>query len=127
MFRAIRHAAPAVAAAALIALAGLDSGAQALERNFRLVNKSGEVMVAAHITDIDRRGWGRDLLGGRRIAPGDQISIEPFRDRGYCRFNIRLVFLGGLEQIIRDVNLCEVDVLVTLGLQNGEWRHRTRE
>lgn len=112
------------AAAMLMSLAAGEAGA--LERWFWIVNESDSRIEYAYATDIDRSGWGRDLIPHATVDPGYRIRVEPWNSRGYCRFDVKLVFANGGEQVINDVNLCEATEVVTYGWTRGTYWHDVR-
>jgi len=94
-----------------IALAASLSAAVAEDhhnRAFWLVNNTDQVVEYVHISHIGTTEWGGDLLGSEVLASGDKIALEPFWNDGYCRFDIKVVYANNDEQIIGDVNLCQV-------------------
>lgn len=112
--------------AVLLVAAIAGSAADAAERWFWIENRSGRTIEYAYATDVDRTGWGRDLIPGNTISPGYRMKVEPWAHRGYCMFDIRLVFAGGGEQIINRVNICEATRVVTHGRSRGSWWHEVK-
>jgi len=102
----------AFATAAFVVSTFLGSNiASAYERWINVVNSSGVAIESIYITDVDTKGWGRDLLGEYIIRPGDEMTVEPRNPRGYCRFEILIVYENGYEERFYGINLCEETTL----------------
>jgi hypothetical protein len=114
---ALKSKARATVAAGLLVLSSFQ--AMALDRSFRVINDSNNVVYAVYATDIDRGDWGRDLLHNSVVHPGGSAIVEPHH-RGYCRFDIKIVFnrADGPEQVIRNVNVCDLLDVTTFGYRN---------
>ena len=96
--------------AAVLAITALHANARdGYDRSFYLVNQSNTTVFSIHATDVNTPSWGADLLGNDVVRPGGSTVVEPRHDRGYCRFDVRIVFdrAGGPTQTIPNVNLCE--------------------
>lgn len=96
-------------AAAIVTL-GAFTSTQALadryERWICIENAGMSEIVAVRISHVDRTDWSRNLIRGDYIDAGDTMTVEPRRDEGYCRFDIRIEFADGEIQDIWNVNLC---------------------
>lgn len=112
----------AFAAFAALALAG-SAGAPAQaqydrdghQRWINVVNQTGVTIREFYMTDVDTRGWGDDRLGQEVIEPGDSLRVVPTprqRARGYCQFDMLVVFSNGARVDRRGVNLCQASNLV---------------
>lgn len=101
MFRTTMAA--AIAAATVLSA----NAAFAYERWIDIVNTSGAAVYSVYMTHVDQTSWGRDLLGNHVVPAGDVMRIEPDLHQGYCRFDIRVVYESGYEEIFPGVNLCE--------------------
>ncbi|WP_163078903.1 hypothetical protein, partial [Acinetobacter baumannii] len=65
------------------------------QRWIDIVNRSRVPIYRFHMTDVDTRAWGNDLLGRRVVNPGGAARVFPHpvqSNRGYCRFDILVVF-----------------------------------
>lgn len=105
--------------AALPAQAQVDR--DGLQRWINVVNRTGVTIREFYMTDVDTRGWGDDRLGQDVIPPGQTYRALPTqrqRARGYCRFDMRVVFENGASTERRGVNLCEVAALVCTSTSN---------
>lgn len=112
------------AAAAALALAGsigMSAPAQAQvdgdgqQRWLNIVNRSGVSIHYFYMTDVDTRGWGDDRLGDETIEPGDSLRVVPTRrqrSRGYCQYDMKVVFSNGRSVERRGVNLCQTSNMV---------------
>ncbi|MEM9422450.1 MAG: hypothetical protein AAF986_08095 [Pseudomonadota bacterium] len=85
------------------------SAGDGLNRTINLVNASHySTITHVYITDRDYGGWGPDLLDWDEVLfPGYYRPVAPFRDRGYCMFDLKVVFDTGLVDELWNVNLCE--------------------
>jgi hypothetical protein len=104
----------AAAAALLVAGTLTASSASAYERWLEIVNAADTTVVEVHISHIDNRYWGPNILP-LAITPGRSVVVDPVNTQGYCRFDIELNYADGTHADIRDVNLCEALQLVTDG------------
>lgn len=107
----------ALAGAVLLgALAASPASAQdGLQRWIDIVNRSGTTIERFYATDVGTTNWGPDLLGDGVVAPGRQVRVEPGsrqRGRGFCMFDLRVVFRDGSEVQRRRINLCEATAIV---------------
>jgi hypothetical protein len=115
----------AAATAAALALSAFQATAHIrydrYDRTFQLVNNSNRTVYSVYATDVGTTTWRNDLLGRDVIDPGRSMIVEPQQNRGYCRYDVRIVFDydGGPSQTIRNVNLCELRQLVTNGNDRG--------
>jgi hypothetical protein len=106
-----RAAAVAVAFSGLVA-AGAASADQ-YQRWVDIMNLGDSAIYSVYISDIDRMDWGPDLLGNYVIPPGNDLVVEPVVNRGYCRFDVLVVYETGEQQTMYGVNLCEVVQIAT--------------
>lgn len=111
----------AVAAALLAGSAGMPAPAVAQtdrdgqQRWINIVNRSNLTIREFYMTDVDTRGWGDDRLGDSTIDPGESMRVVPTRrqrDRGYCQFDMKVVFENDRTVERRGVNLCSTTNLV---------------
>ena len=104
--------------AAVLALTALHANARdGYDRSFRFVNQSNAIVYSIHATDVATDSWGPDLLGNDVVQPGESTVVRPRQNRGYCRYDVRIVFnrANGPSQTIPNVNLCELRELATNG------------
>ena len=93
-------------------------------RNFNFINNSDRTVVHVEVSNIAKNYYDPiDLLGDETLAPGESTTIEPFDDKGWCRFDIRVTFRNGSSQEIGDVNLCEATEVTTYGRVNHGYYH----
>ncbi|MER9216813.1 hypothetical protein NKI54_33350 [Mesorhizobium sp. M0663] len=103
-------------ASAIVVAASLFSAgtASAFERWVDIGNVGSSEIVGVYISNIDRTGWGRNLLGSYSIGVGYEMTVDPRRPEGYCRFDVLMEFADGSQTIAWDQNLCEItDVVVS--------------
>lgn len=115
MFMRISTLAVATAAAlfAGAAVAQVDRDGQ--QRWINIVNQSGVVIREFYMTDVDTSNWGDDRLGADVVMPGQTYRVLPTREqrsRGYCRYDMRVVFANNQRFERRGVNLCEATALI---------------
>lgn len=116
------------AAAAAVALAGSAAiPAQAQvdrdghQRWINIINRSGVTIREFYMTDVETRGWGEDRLGEYVIEPGESLRVVPNprqRARGYCRFDMLVVFSNGARVDGRGINLCQTSNLVCVSTRS---------
>lgn len=109
----------AIAAATLAGAFGLPAQAQTdrdgQQRWINIVNRSGVTIREFYMTDVDTRGWGDDRLGQNVVEPGDALRVVPTRQqraRGFCIFDMKVVFANERTVERRGVNLCQTSNLV---------------
>ncbi|TIQ33103.1 MAG: hypothetical protein E5X48_25180 [Mesorhizobium sp.] len=101
-------------ASALVVAAGLLSAgvASAHERWVNINNAGSSEIVGVYIKNIDTPWWGRDLLGSYYIDAGYEMTVDPRRPEGYCRFDVLMQFADGSETVAWDQNLCVLTDLI---------------
>jgi hypothetical protein len=109
----------AIAAATLAGGFGIQAQAQTdrdgQQRWINIVNRSGVTIREFYMTDVDTRGWGDDRLGQEVVEPGDSLRVVPTprqRSRGYCQYDMKVVFANDRSVERRGVNLCQTTNLV---------------
>ena len=112
----------ATAAAALMAsclsiapVAQAQTDRDGQQRWINIVNRLGVTIREFYMTDVDTRGWGDDRLGQEVVEPGDSLRVVPTprqRARGYCQFDMKVVFANDRTVERRGVNLCSTTNLV---------------
>ncbi|TPM46201.1 hypothetical protein FJ951_14365 [Mesorhizobium sp. B2-2-3] len=103
-------------ASALVVAASLFSAgtASAHQRWVDISNVGSSEIVGVYISNIDKQNWGRNLLGSYSIDVGYEMTVDPRRPEGYCRFDVLMEFADGSQTIAWDQNLCELtDVVVS--------------
>ena len=103
--------------AAVAVAAGLFAAntASAFERWVDIVNNGSASIYSVHITNVDDRSYGRDLLGDYTIPAGYEMRVEPDVNNGYCRFDVLVTYETGAEVTMWGVNLCEATTIYTDG------------
>jgi S1-C subfamily serine protease len=59
---------------------------------FQLVNRTGSVATAVNAVRSGSQGWGRNLIEGRGLRPGQVLNISATAEAG-CIFDLRLVLI----------------------------------
>lgn len=80
-----------------------------MQRWLQVQNASPVTIREFYMTDRDTRNWGPDLLGAEVVPPGTQMRVYPTanqRARGYCVYDMRVVFSDNSVVEARQVNLC---------------------
>ncbi|PTM61941.1 hypothetical protein [Phreatobacter oligotrophus] len=112
----------ATAAAALMAsclsiapVAQAQTDRDGQQRWINIVNRTNVTIREFYMTDVDTRGWGDDRLGQNVVEPGQALRVVPTprqRSRGYCQFDMKIVFENERTVERRGVNLCSTSNLV---------------
>lgn len=104
----------AIAAAALLGLAGLLPAAQAQtgDPSFSLVNRSNRTIYEAYASPSSDSNWGQDRLGQNVVPAGRNFVIR--LPQGECIYDVRVVYdrQGGPAEERRNINLCNLTELV---------------
>jgi hypothetical protein len=100
------------AAGLVLATALSANAAFAFQRWVDIVNEGASAIYSVHITHVDDRRFGRDLLGNYMIPAGYEMRVEPDINNGYCRFDVRITYETGYELTLWGVNLCEVTTIL---------------
>lgn len=74
--------------------------------SFSLVNRGRRVLQDVYASPVGEQNWGPDRLGDAALKPGGRIPIQ--LPGGECRYDIKLVWIGGQAQERRNVDLCAV-------------------
>lgn len=85
------------------------------QRWINIANRTRVTIREFYMTDVDTRGWGDDRLGQNVIEPGQALRVVPTprqRARGYCEFDMKIVFENERTVERRGVNLCATTNLV---------------
>jgi transposase len=112
-----------VLAAALLAVVAWPASAQVdrdgHQRWLDIENRSGMTIREAYMTDVDTPNWGDDRLGADVVPSGNRYRMLPNarqRARGYCRYDVRLIWQNGQAWERRSINLCEATALNCTGV-----------
>lgn len=113
-----RAALVAAVALAGLAVTSLPAAAQydrdGLQRWIQVQNVGPITIREFYMTDRDTNHWGRDLLGASVVPPGSQMRVYPQfgqRARGYCIYDMRVVYSDNRVNEVRRVNLCEATAI----------------
>ncbi len=105
---------PILAALALVFVAASDARvAHADPRDFTLINANPSVtLTEVYVGPSSSSDWGDDVLGQDVLLPGESVFIYFTRfTPDNCLYDIRVVYVGGGEGVLYDVNLCEIDTV----------------
>jgi hypothetical protein len=81
---------------------------------FELKNGSEALIAHVQISPVASRTWGEDLLGNAMVPPTSSVVIGPKTEAG-CRYDVRVLYRGGKEEVRADQNLCETRSLTFTG------------
>lgn len=113
--RFIALAAAVVAGLAIVAPAEAQRDRDGQQRWIDVVNRANVQIREFYMTDVGTQNWGDDRLGRDVVEPGQQMRVLPTanqRARGFCRYDMKVVFSNGAEVVRNNVNLCETAQLV---------------
>lgn len=98
----------AIAAASAAALLVSTSAFATYNVDFLVENYSGYDIIGVWAVTSGSSTWGPNLLRGNIIDGyyGDSLWLAPARPQGYCVFDIVLMYEDGVEDVLRNVNLC---------------------
>jgi hypothetical protein len=74
--------------------------------SFILINRNRRVLQDVFASPAGEQNWGPDRLGGATLKPGGRAPIT--LPGGECRYDLRLVWIGGDAQERRGVDMCAV-------------------
>jgi len=87
--------------------AALTDTAAALDRRVRIVNDSGQEIVAFYGAARGAPGADENRLA-EALPPGGSAIVSFDDGSGYCRYNFRAVFGDGISLERSGINVCEV-------------------
>ncbi|MGH7727562.1 MAG: hypothetical protein ACREM2_02055 [Vulcanimicrobiaceae bacterium] len=91
-------------ATALFLVAGSSAFAN---HDFKITNAGDHSIYEVHISGVDQRDWGPDLLGSEQtIDPGESLSFNIVQG---CREDIKLVYRE-TDSEKRDFDTCKYDL-----------------
>ena len=80
--------------------------ATAGDPSFTLVNRSGRLLQDVYASPNGELNWGPDRLGNVALKPGGRAKVT--LPGGECRYDLRLVWIGGDAVERRGLDLCAV-------------------
>jgi hypothetical protein len=103
------------------AVATFAFAAHAVDRDFTVVNNTGETIVSLYASPTSQTTWGSDLLGSDTLANGASVLLHytPSMYRGQCVFDIKIVDSDNGQHVVNAINLCTITT-VTFSTVNGE-------
>ncbi len=106
----VKHGFAALALASISALALTGTPASARwNRHVEVVNDTSDYMVAFHASRVGARTWEEDILGSRKLAPGNSVNVNIDDGSGSCQFDLRAEFAGGGHAERYNVDVCKVE------------------
>jgi hypothetical protein len=73
--------------------------------SFQVLNRTGSVATALHAVRSGNTSWGRNLIEGRGMRPGQAATVTARPDAG-CVFDVRLVLIDRPAAERRGVDIC---------------------
>jgi hypothetical protein len=108
-------AVPIAALAIGAALLATPHSAFADQRDFTLVNRSGQTIRSVYVSAASHNSWEEDVLGRDVLRNGHRVRIHFSswdRDSGLCHYDIRVITRDGSEGTKWGVNLCHTSTVV---------------
>ncbi len=107
-----------VLSAAVLAFA---FAAHAIDRDFTVVNNTGDTITQLYASPTTTTSWGGDLLGSDVLANGSSVLLHytPSMYRGQCVFDIKIVDADSQQHVVNAINLCTITT-VTFSTVNGQ-------
>jgi len=82
--------------------------ANAYDRNVFIRNNTSETMLSFYASNVDADDWQEDILRTGVLRPGERVKVLIDDGLGYCRYDLKAVFMDGSSAIRRRVNVCRV-------------------
>lgn len=98
-------AAAAMAPGPMPGTAAAQDSSRQVQPQFQVVNRTGSVAVAVHAVRAGAGGWGRNLVEGRGMRPGQTLNILAQVDAG-CVFDLRMVLIDRPPVERRGLDIC---------------------
>ena len=108
-------AVPVAALAIGITLLLTPHSAFADNRDFTLVNRSGQTIRSVYVSASNHSSWEEDVLGSDVLRNGHRVRIHFSSwdsDAGRCMYDIRVITMDGSEGTKWGVNLCHTSTVV---------------
>jgi hypothetical protein len=84
-------------------------------RDFTLVNRSGQTIRSVYVSASNHNSWEEDVLGSDVLRNGHRLNIHFSSwdsDSGRCMYDIRVITMDGSEGTKWGVNLCHTSTVV---------------
>lgn len=82
------------------------SASDSSNQNFRLNNRSDDVITHVYVSSVSDNNWGPDVLGTQVIPAGQYATITFPRQETECNWDIRVTINNDSNTEMRNVNLC---------------------
>ncbi len=79
-----------------------------------VVNRASSSVQNLYVTPADSPTWGSDLLGKETLTAGGRQTVRVDRTAG-CRYDIRVIYSNGENDVDTDVNLCASSAVTLTG------------
>jgi hypothetical protein len=102
----------ALALALALGAVGPAAPAFADQRDFTLLNNTGQTIYELYVSPTKDDDWGDDILGDDVLMDGTTVTVRFDRfSAGRCFYDIKVVTASGDEGVLTEVNLCEVGLV----------------
>ena len=81
---------------------------QAAEQDFTLVNKTGVIIHALHVSPSAHDEWGKDILGKDTLASGEAVEIKFHPDTESKLWDLRVEDEHGHAIVWKKLNLLKI-------------------
>jgi hypothetical protein len=97
----------ALAAAALVALAGTANAApDGKNRKVTVENLSSQTVRELYASPVTAKTWEEDLLGQRTLTAGQSLSANIDNGTDQCYYDLKAVLANGKTYEQRKINVC---------------------
>lgn len=94
--------------AAVVATVAMTAPVLADHMKVRIHNNTGYTLYRFYSTNSGSSKWGRDVMGSTVLPNGGSMVMNFDNAKGYCLFDFRAIFDGGIELTRAQVNVCEI-------------------
>jgi hypothetical protein len=84
------------------------SASDQYNRDVRLINQTGDVVMYLYWSNTNEQNWGDDQLGQNVLPAGNSWDVTIDDGTGTCDFDIMAVTQGGRQVVHNGVNVCAV-------------------
>ncbi|MFN0073762.1 MAG: hypothetical protein ACKVVP_19960 [Chloroflexota bacterium] len=97
---------------ALAMLVFTSPAAYADQRDFTLINSTGQIITHVYVGPSNIVEWGEDILGRSILENGENVFIYFSRfDPSSCLYDVKVLTDSGAEGVLYQINLCEIDTV----------------
>lgn len=85
--------------------------AMADQRDFTLVNSTGDAIDQVFVESVKSDEWGDDVMGRDSLEDGESVDISFEGYGSQCVFDMKAVYADGEAVVWYDINLCKISRL----------------